>query len=201
MELFEAYIDCPKCGVICLQCASGCGDAYEGGCVEEIRSSPETVPSVLFSASCSAGADTHVSISKFTSDVVIKAESRFDPAIPAPTARHAMIGNMLPVKGDVTGARVPEWATKSPSPSPLPSPHPHSLAEAKEDCPTQTPSETPAAPLTPARVLHLHYPGARLRIKSPLSALSKTVKDFTALIIQLHPGEGDRIYAHASEMT
>ena len=34
MELFEAYVSCPKCGILCISCASGDGQVDKGGCVE-----------------------------------------------------------------------------------------------------------------------------------------------------------------------
>lgn len=34
MELFEAYVSCPKCGIVCISCASGDGQENRGGCTE-----------------------------------------------------------------------------------------------------------------------------------------------------------------------
>lgn len=198
MELFEAYVDCPKCGVICLQCASGCGDAHKGGCVEEERVSPETVPflpQALSRGQCTASPDTvtTASDSKMASSLV---ETEFRPVTPVAAAghAHAEIAIPHPLRAEVMAVQDSACmdaasSPLAPSPPPPPSTPPFPCpcpSEAKECHPIPT-------PVAHVRVLHVHYPGARLRLRTPLTALSKTVKDFAALIIQLHPEEEERI--------
>lgn len=190
MELFEAYVDCPKCGVICLQCASGCGDAHKGGCVEEERVSPETVPflpQALYRDQCTASPDTVTTASESKMAPSL-AETEFRPVTPASAAghAHAEIAIPHPMRAEVTAVQdsaCPDTASSPLATSPPPFP---CLDEAKECHPI-------SAPVAHVRVLHVHYPGARLLLKTPLTALSKTVKDFAALIIQLHPEEEERI--------
>jgi hypothetical protein len=198
MELFEAYIDCPKCGIICLQCASGCGDARKGGCVEEERVSPETVPFLpqaatrdQRTASPDTNASTDVSALKIASTV---AEAEYRPVSPLGPVTlasaghtHAAIAVPHPLKAEVRAVHKPECVKSAPSPPP-PCPTPCLCPSgAKEDQPL-------TARVAHARVLHVHYPGARLLLKTPLTALSKIVKDFAALIVQLHPEERERIF-------
>lgn len=187
MELFEAYIECPKCGIICLQCASGCGEAFKGGCVEEERVSPETVPFLPQAAprnrdQCTPSPNTKTaSVSKIASDVT---ESAFRPVSPLTSGGHAKIANPHPLKADMRAVKEPACAL----PALLPPPH------YPCPCPSDVKEDQPApAQVAHVRVLHVHYPGARMLLKTPLTALSKIVKDFAALIVQLHPEEEERI--------
>ena len=189
MELFEAYIECPKCGIICLQCASGCGEAFKGGCVEEERVSPETVPFLPQAVPrnldlCTPSPNTKVaSTFKIGSDVT---ESAFRPVSPLTAGGHAKIANLHPLRADMRAVKEPACALSalsSPPHYPCPCPCP---SDVKEDQPTP-------AQVAHVRVLHVHYPGARMLLKTPLTALSKIVKDFAALIVQLHPEEEERI--------
>jgi hypothetical protein len=194
MELFEAYIDCPKCGIICLQCASGCGDAHKGGCVEGERLSPETVPFLpqaaardQSTASPGTATSTDIAALKIASSGAEIEFRFFTPLTPVTSAEHAHAGVAIPhpLKAEVRAIQEPECVKIAPSPPPFPTPYP-CTSGVKE-------GQSVTATVVHARVLHVHYPGARLLLKTPLTTLSKIVKDFAALVVRLYPEERERI--------
>lgn len=172
MELFEAFVDCPKCGYICLQCAGGGSDATKGGCLGGRFKRPSSThrlnnqpPRVNLPSTTESSASDF----ECTTDESTVSESQVASSVIKSEAVEGWRSN----REVVSSLHQPSCPTSSCKKSALPIPQ-----SSPEQCVEAT---------------HEHFQGARLLLKTPLTSLSKMVIDFAHLIIQVHPSEKDSI--------
>ena len=166
MELFEAFVECPKCGYICLQCAGGGGDATTGGCLGETHKRPSSMNRVdrnprrvHLPRAAESVTDSHTMSESRQGSCVIKTESNEKFKTNGPVALyprpHCPIASVTDLSHIIPQSNVEQCVEAS----------------------------------------HEHFQGARLLLKTPLTSLSKVVLDFAHLIMQMHPKEKESVRA------
>jgi hypothetical protein len=207
MELFEAYVSCPKCGIICISCANGDGQANKGGCVEpqhnvsRKRSSPPSSISSSHSHSRSVSSKIEIVCSRRmphagTSDITKKknnldcragADERVEEA--------ACEGDGEMREGLLFGndaAPVPKYTPSTPFP-PVSSTTPPIMSRPSSSISQSSPATKVSRPEWVTECSHMHSKGARLLLKSPLEALLALPRTFANMIVHLHPCEASHI--------
>lgn len=207
MELFEAYVSCPKCGIICISCASGDGQASKGGCVEpqynvsRKRSSPPSSISSSHSHSRAVSSKIEIVCSRRmphtgTSDMTKKKNNSdcragTDERVEEEASEDD--GEMR--EGLLFGndaAQAPKDAPSTPF-SPVSSTTPPIMSRPSSSISQSSPASIVSHPEWVTECSHLHSKGARLLLKSPLEALLALPRIFANLIIHLHPCQASHI--------
>jgi hypothetical protein len=207
MELFEAYVSCPKCGIICISCASGDGQANKGGCVE-----PQHNVSRKRSSPPSSISSSHSHSRALSSKIETGCSRRMHHA---GTSDMTTKKNNLDCRGGANG-RVEEEAHEddgemregllfgndmAPAPKSAPSTlfspvsnttHPI-MSRPSSSISQSSPATLAISPEWVTECSHMHSKGARLLLKSPLEALLALPRTFANLIVHLHPCQASRI--------
>ena len=172
MELFEAFVDCSKCGYICLQCAGGGGDATKGGCLVETYKRPSMHRTVHNTRRVHLPRTTE-SFASTCDDVTVTDAHRQRETQVRPSTIQTEGGENCRTNGAVASC------PQSPS----------SIAPIK-DLGHVTPQCNAEQCIVAS---HEHFQGARLLLKTPLTSLSKVILDFAHLIMQVHPNEKESV--------
>lgn len=207
MELFEVYVSCPKCGIICISCASGDGQVNKGGCIE---------PQYNVSRKRSSPASSTSSSHSHSRSVSSKIETECSGRMP-----HAGTSDMTKKKNDFDGRagaseRVEEEACEddgkmhegllfgndaAPAPkstpstpfSPVSSTTPSIVSGPSSSIRQSSPATIAKGPEWVTECSHVHSKGARLLLKSPLKALLALPRKFANVIVHLHPCQASHI--------
>ena len=207
MELFEAYVSCPKCGIICVSCASGDGQANKGGCIEpqysvsrKCSSPPSSIsPSHSHSRSVSSKIDIVCSRRMphaGTSDITTKRNNldcRAGANERVEEEAYEDDGEMC--EGLLFGndaAPVPKYTSSTPFSS-VSSTKPPIMSRPSSSISQSSPATIVSRPEWVTECSHKHSKGARLLLKSPLEALLALPRTFANMIVHLHPCQASRI--------
>ena len=219
MELFEAYVSCPKCGIICISCASGDGQENRGGCTEPGHNflqkrnlSPSMVsadykyrrvgPKKIIGCrrQNAQGETSEVATKKMFSECRARANVRGEKE--ADNDDKKILDDLMQRSTTAPMSASTSIISHAPSSPSTPSSQSSSFRDYSTTSTTTTSTTTTSSTTTTftaprynevAKISHPHFQGAKLLLKSSLKSLLVLPRDFANLIVHLHPCEASRV--------